>query len=240
MANALRMTVLMGPARSSSTVISGGAFGNRVADFLVGNKPASQTIYEQPIDGGGIEPAFASQGASIVIALSRPDPELCQRADLLAFERNRIWLPIVMEHPVITIGPLVRPPGGPCFTCSHRRRVQHEIGDELSAAVTAAYKADPAWGPEGYLPHHARLAAAIGHGLFLAPGLGDERADDEALHSVVTIQLINNYISGDRIVPCLDCVRCEPRWYSGDAGGSEWITQDNKSLKQHALEILRQ
>jgi hypothetical protein len=240
MADALRMTVLMGPARMSSTVISGGAFGRRVASFLAGNEAASQTTYDRPIDGSGIESAFERQGTSIVIALSRPDPELCQRADLLAFERNRIWLPIVMEHPVITIGPLVRPPGGPCFTCSHRRRVQHEIGDELSAVVKAAYMADPAWGPEGYLPHHARLAAAIGHGLLLAPGLGDGRVHDEALHSVVTIQLINNYISGDRIVPCLDCVCCEPRWYSGGVGGSEWITQDNKSLKQHAREILRQ
>jgi bacteriocin biosynthesis cyclodehydratase domain-containing protein len=240
MANALRMTVLMGPARLYSTVISGGTFGRRVAGLLVDNEAGSQTTYDQPIDGAGIESAFDHQGASIVIALSRPDPELCESADRLAFERNRIWLPIVMEHPVISIGPLVRPPGGPCFTCSHRRRVQHEIGDELSAVVQAAYMTDPVWGPEGYLPHHARLAAAIGHGLLLASGLGDGRADDEVLHSVVTIQLMNNYISGHRVLACHDCVRCEPRWHSGDAGSRDWIPQNNKSLKRHILETLRQ
>src|ERR1700733_4270765 len=111
MANALRMTVLMDPARIFSTVISGGAFGRRVAGFLVDNEAGSQTICDQPIDGGGIESAFDRRGDSIVIALSRPDPELCQCADRLAFERNRVWLPIVMEHPVIRIGPLIRPPG---------------------------------------------------------------------------------------------------------------------------------
>jgi hypothetical protein len=240
MANALRLTVLQGPACMPSTVISGGAFGLRVADFLTGNEAGSRTTYDHPIDGGRIESAFDDQGASIVIALSRPDPELCQRADRLAFDRNRIWLPIVMEHPVIRVGPLVRPPRGPCFTCSYRRRVQHEIGNELSAAVKAAYEADPVWGPEGYLPHHARLAAAIGRGLLLASGFGDGRVDDAALHGMVTIKLINNYISGDRIVPCHDCVCCEPGRHSGDTGGRDWTPQGNERLKRHVLEALRQ
>lgn len=238
MANALCVRASMGPARIAATIISGGAFGRRVADFLVGDEAGAQTSGDQPIDSAGIESAFDRHDTSIVIALSRPDPELCQRADQLAFDRNRSWLSIVMEHPVIRIGPLVRPPDGPCFTCSHRRRVQHEVGDELSAVVKAAYIGDPVWGPEGYLPHQARLAAGIAHGLLLASGDGD--VDDEALHRVVTIQLINNYISGDLVVPCHDCVHCRPGWHSGNLPSRDWMSQGNNTLERRALEARRQ
>jgi bacteriocin biosynthesis cyclodehydratase domain-containing protein len=239
MADAVRMTALADSAQIFPTVISGGAFGRRVAGFLTDNEAGNQVAHDEPVDGDALESAFDPQNDAIVIALSRPNLELCQSADRLAFERNRIWLPIIMEHPVIRIGPLVRPPGGPCFTCSQRRRVQHELDDELGTVVKAAYAADRVWGPEGYLPHHARLAAAIGHGLLLASGRGDGRVSDKALDSVLTIQLLNNCISQDRVVSCHDCGQCAPAQHSDAAGGSDWVPQDSKRLKRYVLETLR-
>jgi bacteriocin biosynthesis cyclodehydratase domain-containing protein len=239
MANAVRMTALTGSAQIFPMVIGGGAFGRRVAGFLADNEAGSQAAYDEPVDGDALESAFGRLNDAIVIALSRPNLELCQSADQLAFERNRIWLPIIMEHPVIRIGPLVRPPGGPCFTCSQRRRVQHELDDELGTVVQAAYMADRVRGPEGYLPHHARLAAAIGHGLLLASGRGQGCVSDKALDSVLTIQLLNNCISQDRVLSCHDCSQCVPIRHSDAAGGSDWVRQDSKSLKRHVLETLR-
>ena len=71
------------------------------------------------------------------------------------------WLPIVLEHPNLLIGPLVVPGRGPCYTCFRLRFLQHSYTADLTEALYEFYQSNPRSGPKGYLPVHASLAAAF-------------------------------------------------------------------------------
>jgi bacteriocin biosynthesis cyclodehydratase domain-containing protein len=188
-----------------ATVAACGAFGHRVGRMLVEPEPNGPEV----LDGCDIERAFEQGSGTVIVALWRPDPRLCERADELAFQHSRTWLPIVMDHPVIRVGPLVRPPAGPCFGCSYRRQAQHSGRYASTAALHAAYEADPNLGPEGYLPHHARLAAAIARRYLLAAVSGEaDEAGSTPADGVVTLRLTRHGMPTARVIACHDCPRC--------------------------------
>jgi hypothetical protein len=149
--------------KASPLALAGaGDFGSRVTRLLSELFPASYEVATDDLDC-----AFAKDAAAVVVAVSRSSQGLCRRADELAYEHAKPLLPIVMEHPVLRVGPLVRPPSGPCFGCYRARRRQHDTGYSASAVFDAAYDSDASLEPAGYMPHHARLAAAVA-GRFLA------------------------------------------------------------------------
>jgi bacteriocin biosynthesis cyclodehydratase domain-containing protein len=232
MADTLRMM----PAKPGTFAIAAaGSFGERVISLLTAAFPGST---EFKATGAEISAAFAGQESAVVIALWRPDPELCDAADALSYEHRRPWLPVIMEHPVIRIGPLLRPPAGPCFRCYTRRRRQHDQQPWATAALLAAYDRDQFCGPGGYLPHHARLAAAIAQAMLSRPG------EEEALGNgspgggdVTTIGLSDMGLSvgmrSSRVIPCHDCDRCGTAGPPGDLG---WLTEVALSTRAQAAD----
>lgn len=155
MARAIHIT----PSAPGKVTLAGaGPFGLRVASLLAAIHPGCRKTNATLAE---ISAAFTEQANAAVIALWRPDPELCDAVDALSYRYQQPWLPVIMEHPVIRIGPLVRPPAGPCFQCYARRRRQHDPQPWVTAALQAAYDRSQACGPGGYMPHHARLAAAV-------------------------------------------------------------------------------
>jgi len=143
MAGAVRMT----PVTPETVALAGaGPFGVRVASLLAAVHPGYQ---EADASLAEISAAFTGPAGAVVIALWRPDAELCDTADTLSYRYQLPWLPVVMEHPVIRIGPLVRPPAGPCFRCYARRRRQHDRQPWVTAALQAAYDRDQDCGPGG-------------------------------------------------------------------------------------------
>jgi bacteriocin biosynthesis cyclodehydratase domain-containing protein len=190
-----------------------GPFGERVAELLARQYPAAVTS-----DAAGLEGAFATAPGAVVVALWRPSPVLCEQADRLAFQNQVPWLAVTMEHPVIRIGPLVVPGAGPCFDCYRRRRIQHDTQGAATSALYAAYERDPSIGPAGYLPHHARLAAATAAQLLartglLPPGPDARSAEhrppaDPPVGQVVTLRLLRRGVSMSRVIGCHDCDRC--------------------------------
>jgi bacteriocin biosynthesis cyclodehydratase domain-containing protein len=188
-----------------ASVAACGAFGHRVGRILVEEEWGGPDV----IDACEIDRAFEHGDGAVIVALWRPDPRLCERAEELAFERGRMWLPIVMDHPVIRVGPLVRPTDGPCFKCSYRRHAQHDARHARTAEVHAAYEADADLGPEGYLPHHARLAAATARRILLAALSGEAcEADPIPVGGVVTLRLNQHGMPTAKVVACHDCPRC--------------------------------
>lgn len=181
MAPAVRVTL---PAIAGLGV---GAFGSRVVDLL-GPQPARD-----------VDSVFRSDADVVVVALWRPAPALCERADRLAFEHGTRWLPVVLEHPVVRIGPLVTPPAAPCYACYQARRAQHDERRDTTAMLYDAYDRDPGCGPTGFLPHHARTAAAIARRL---------AAEDGDPGRVVTVRPAGSMVSADRVVPLHGCERC--------------------------------
>ncbi|GAA0802225.1 TOMM precursor leader peptide-binding protein [Spirilliplanes yamanashiensis] len=126
-------------------LIAAGAFGERVADLL-----------DRPGATRGDEPG----GDVTVAALWRPAPARLAAVDDAAARLGVPWLPVVAEHPRIVVGPYVAP-GGPCHGCYAARRAQHAAPGSVTAELHAAYDADPALGPAGFLPAHARGAAGL-------------------------------------------------------------------------------
>jgi bacteriocin biosynthesis cyclodehydratase domain-containing protein len=196
--------------------VGAGPFGRRVTDILAELGGASGTDGEEDIGA-----ALAADARMAAVALWRPDPDLCEQADAAAYRTGRPWLPIVMEHPVVYIGPVIRPPYGPCFSCMRRRRVQHDPHYAATAAVYAAYAADQDCGPAGYLPHHARMAAAVAHRLLRQSAVIPDSLNADS--DVVVLTLADSRIVTRRVVRCGDCQRChggQPPVLAADGGSA--------------------
>lgn len=176
-------------------LVSEGDFGHRVTGLLAQAVPDSCQV-----GAAGLAGAFAGQAATVVVVLPRAAWGLCDTADEFAYAQGKPWLPAVLEHPVLRIGPLVLPPSGPCFGCYRARRRQHDTARAASAVLESGYDADPALAPAGYLPHHARLAAAV-ISRFLA---GSETGQ------VYAYNVLSSRGSAHRVISCHDCDR-EPR-----------------------------
>lgn len=147
--------VMRAPTGEGITVLSQGAFGEHVAALLSGNARWPVIEVNSVID------AFKTDSLAVVIALWRPCPALCEEADVLAFRQQRPWLPVVMDHPHVRVGPMVMPGYGACFACFTARSDQHDDQPDITAALRAAFDRDPGFGPGGHLDYHARLAAAL-------------------------------------------------------------------------------
>lgn len=191
----------------SWAVVPLGPFGARVAELLAAGRPRCAIVPD-----GAVEAAFDMRVDLVIAALWRPSPALCERADTLSFSLGRRWLPLTMDQRRVHVGPLVVPPRGPCHGCLSRRLAQHDCHYQETQALNEAFDQDAGCGPGGYLPHHARLAAAMV--MHLADG---GRSPDpagsgqEADHgSVVTISLPDCAITADRVVTCHDCTWCWP------------------------------
>jgi bacteriocin biosynthesis cyclodehydratase domain-containing protein len=162
-------------------VLGVGSFGRRVAELLA--------PHAVPVDG------FTDDVDVLVAALWRPAPGLC--AELGATAGDRPWLPVVLEHPHLVVGPYVVP-GGACFDCYQRRRRQHEPPDSVTAGLHAAYDADPALGPAGFLPHQARYAA----------GLVRVALRDASAGRITVAHLVSGSVATHHVVGVHDCTRC--------------------------------
>jgi bacteriocin biosynthesis cyclodehydratase domain-containing protein len=169
-----------------------GPFGQAVADQLGGVTVAPRELPQTDAD-------------VLVMALWRPSPALCDRVDAAAFAAGRPWLPIIVEHPHVLVGPWVAPPAGPCFACYTARRTQHDPSSRATAGLHTAYDADPALGPAGYLPHHVRVAAALA---LLA--LDRRAAGQLSAYNVQTGQLSAQRLVGVHACPRCDAGRREP------------------------------
>jgi bacteriocin biosynthesis cyclodehydratase domain-containing protein len=239
--------VTNGPVRvdgQASLIFLGiGPFGGRVARQLLSVHASSALL-----TAADIRNAFAFAREAVIVAMWRPEPALCERADELSYRLRVPWLPIVMEHPVIRVGPLVCPQTGPCFRCYRRRREQHDTQPAATAALLAAYAADSAAGPGGYLPHHARIAAGVAGQLIrgrpaggLVQGVGQGAA--AMAGQVTTIRLLNGSMSVSPVIACHDCDRCGgPAGPAGrlDAVISAAVAGRRRPAGQHGLALAQE
>ncbi|WP_155368216.1 TOMM precursor leader peptide-binding protein [Catellatospora vulcania] len=126
---------------------------------------------------------------AMVLVSWRPDPDRAQRFDELAHRAGIGWLPVVVEHPRLIIGPWVAP-GGPCHDCYSFRREQHDPKSRHRAALLAAYRADDDLGVYGHLPHHLRIAEALVGLMLQSPQPGMTTMVDLATMMVSRVDVI--------------------------------------------------
>ncbi|HEY7143135.1 MAG TPA: TOMM precursor leader peptide-binding protein [Streptosporangiaceae bacterium] len=218
------------PPDDRPAVVAVGEFGERVAGFMAdlatpgapprGQAPAqpAMAVHVTAAAGPGavltkLKAAFAGASGPVVVGLWRPWPALCGTADELAFEYRRPWLPIVMDHPHLRVGPLVVPGRGACFSCFAAWQAQHDDQRTASAAVLHAYDLDGRLGPRGYLCHHARLAAALAHvvlgRLAATPG--------SVTGQVVSVNVLGPGLRAHRVAARPGCTRCGRPRRRGDS-----------------------
>jgi bacteriocin biosynthesis cyclodehydratase domain-containing protein len=211
MADSIRLTQ---PAHTRVMLGGAGEFGGRVTGFLSAWLPEAQEF--DP--ASGISAAFAA-GDAVVLALWRPEPALCELADELSFRNSVPWLPVILEHPVIRIGPFVRPKTGPCFRCYATRKAQHDQQPWITAAMDTGYLRDQDCGPRGYLPHQARMAAALALEA-LGAGLAPSRRWNGSLMEgeVVTVGLVTGGVQANPVIAVHNCDRCDAHRLSAGLG----------------------
>ncbi|MFW6692190.1 TOMM precursor leader peptide-binding protein [Streptomyces sp. MAR4 CNX-425] len=175
-----------------------GEFGRQVIDFLETCHPGERAVRHADFTS-----AFDAQPDMVTFALWRADAGLAGRAEHAAHENGIPWLPVVLDHLTIRIGPLVVPGSGPCFTCFDARLVQHDRHWESTAALRAGYEGDRALGPRGFLPQHARTAAGWAAGM-----LAQSAAGSLPPGHVVTLALPSLDVSRDQVVAVGSCRRC--------------------------------
>ncbi|PVE10731.1 TOMM precursor leader peptide-binding protein [Streptomyces scopuliridis] len=198
------------------SLIAVGGFGERTAQLLSAQFTGSAVL--SPDD---VEQAFGTVRGTVVLTAQNPAPRLCERLDNLAYRFSRPWLPVVMDNSVVRVGPLIRPPYGPCFRCFQGRRAQHDREAAATALLHHSYDAGQQPGPGGFLPHHARLAAAVAATCLRAvPEAGAPDGPDDGI--VTTIRLREWGIDRNHVVPRHSCPRCGPsapvREAIGDSG----------------------
>jgi hypothetical protein len=126
------------------SVIARGAFGDAVEQLLLARARAGSPV-----------PPF------LVVASWREDPQLFEECDVAAFSAATTFLPIVVEHPWIRIGPFVDGAGGPCYSCFGKRTLQHAGDPSFERELAAARELRPEDGVQGFTAAQVSLAAAF-------------------------------------------------------------------------------
>ena len=193
-------------------VLGTGEFGSRVASFLADIADGSARSIDD------LHSAFRSTAPLVVLAVWRPSPRLCEGADQQSFRDGKPWLPVVMDHPVLRVGPLVCPPYAPCFNCFARRHTQHDVEHRATRMLHAEYDRDDQFGPRGYLPQHARVAAGLVAGVLDLWRTANDSGARPPVGEVREIRLSDQRLTTWRVVPCHDCRRCVPPGSSGPVG----------------------
>jgi len=131
-------------------------------------------------------------------------PQLEREFDEESFRSGQPWLPVVLDHPVLEIGPVVVPGAGACHGCYRGRLAQHDAARAVRAAVDRHYDADTTAGPAGYLPSTALFAAAA------AAEVVDRlrAAPDSEAGRVRQIDVPTQQLRSGRVVGVHGCPRC--------------------------------
>lgn len=188
-----------------------GPFGERVTDLLRELYPGARV---EP-SATDLERAFGDQPDALVTALWRTAPGLSSRIDDLVRVSGVPWLPVVVEHPLIIVGPWVAPGQAPCHRCYRRRRAQHDTRWNTTEILHQAYDRDASCGPRGFLPHHARLAAGV------AAGYLRQSTEDGVVTGRITVIHLQRPVPGShRVTSCHDCEHCGTAGALGDLRGA--------------------
>jgi bacteriocin biosynthesis cyclodehydratase domain-containing protein len=149
----------MSATRGPIHIIGVGPWGHEVAYRLSARTPMPLvTLLELDSSPADLDlPAARAR----VLASSRAVPGLASALDDSAYQSPSPWLPVVMAHPHLQIGPAVAAGHGACFSCWQRRLRQHAQAPDVDAALQRYYEDHPSEQPYGHLPPSAELAAAM-------------------------------------------------------------------------------
>jgi bacteriocin biosynthesis cyclodehydratase domain-containing protein len=204
MASAFRMTMVDGESGatvpwSAACLVSSGAFGSAVAERLIDYGHQGKWVTNPTVSGlaGAL---VVGPSIPIVSILWREWPELSEELDKVAHARSAPWLPVVLDHPEVRVGPLVLPGQSPCYKCFLARRRQHEQQTAVLSALHAAYDANSELGPRGYLMGHVLVAASIAKTV--------TRDVDQYGGQLILFDVLQHEVNASLVTSVHGCERC--------------------------------
>lgn len=150
-------------------VISIGFLGNKIAKRIA---EYGHTVISHTNNPNEVSPATWPTASIHVLAAGFPVSNVCLLVDSMANKWRVPWLPVIVDHPHLRIGPTVSPVG-PCYSCFRRRRLQHLADVDLELSRESYYESGESQGPEGFLDPWMSFAAVVvwelAHGLIHDP-----------------------------------------------------------------------
>lgn len=186
-------------------ILAIGSFGAAVADRLAPDLPGARI--ERRTDDRSL-PMHWPPARMHLLLTWRETPALAERLDRAAHQWRVPWLPVVLEHPRLRVGPLVVPGRGPCYRCFRGRSAQHDPRPDITRALHAHFDAAPEDGPRGYLPAHTSIAAGLTREVLQRVDDDDGVAD---AGTVRWIDLLSGRPGRADVVAVHGCGRCARR-----------------------------
>ncbi|MEV4469777.1 TOMM precursor leader peptide-binding protein [Nonomuraea sp. NPDC049504] len=183
--------------RPPDLIVTVGAFGAAAARLLSG--PATRLADAPP---AGREIDLPPATAIVVLAASVPAPAVELELSRAAHLRDFAFLPVVLDHPRLRVGPVSRAGSRGCSTCYRNRVRQHAANVSAQEAVEEHHRRHPEVADRGYLAHWPALAAALAA---LAA-----QADPADTTRVRHLDLLSNTPLVSRLVPVHGCAVCAP------------------------------
>lgn len=196
-------------------LIATGEFGRDVCAHLVDHRYPVFHILQLEMFGplGERHQIEELELDGIVFLMWRPSDADCEPVEDFAFDVGIPWLPLVLDHPYISVGPWLVPPDGPCLRCLRTRLLQHTATRSRRARIREAYDSNPEWGARGHLPAHVQLASglikkAVEGGAKSPSGAAHESDNSYLTDDLVRYDLVTGIFSRHRVVACHGCPRC--------------------------------
>jgi bacteriocin biosynthesis cyclodehydratase domain-containing protein len=191
-----------------TVLFTAGRFGDAVAARLAEYLPLT-AVHPLPTGAPGSPASSASSdeldaligdARFVAAALWRPYPAACDAIDAACARKRIRWVPAVLDHTELCIGPIVDAAAGPCFACFRRRYLTHHEALDRELSLQRAYDRDPALGIPGFCEPMVAIAAA---------GLAEAAAAPaQANGRFQRVHLLECTVEESRVVPVHGCPRC--------------------------------
>jgi hypothetical protein len=85
-----------------------------------------------------------------LVISEHPSVDLCRFIENATWNTQKPFLPVIIDHPYMTVGPLVNKSAGICYHCYNERLMQHHPSPGLASAVNRYYETHIGEGPKGF------------------------------------------------------------------------------------------
>jgi hypothetical protein len=126
-----------------------GEFANRIGDLLSERLETDRI----KVEDNDFEKLPVRHDADLYVVISEHlCVDLCKYIDNINHNYKKCFLPIVVDHPYLTVGPFVQYGQGACYHCYYERFMQHNPIPHVTRALERHYSEFIGKGPKGYHP----------------------------------------------------------------------------------------
>ncbi|ANB62127.1 hypothetical protein [Anoxybacteroides amylolyticum] len=133
-----------------------GEFANRIGDMISKELEPDRV----KVENNSLEKLPVRHDADLYMVISEHlCVDLCKYIDNISRNYKKYFLPIVMDHPYLTVGPFVQYSQGACYHCYYGRFMQHNPAPHVTRALEKHYRECIGKGPKGYHPLDAAIVS---------------------------------------------------------------------------------